>query len=390
MAEKATQHFVPQFYFRLFNERKRYIHLVTKTTSRIIHRASVRKQCARHKYYGSTEFEDFLSTYDSAHGRALNILAENARGSDDFDVENDVFERILEFLMLQRSRVPRAANKIAEMNRQMTLTFLREILLTSTSIPQRLEMIEAINNNTIIYEQDPLESIMLCMQMALPNWPLFSDLNWAVARNCTDMPFVFGDSPVVLYNQYLYEHHHNTGTVGYMCPGLMAILPIGTDLQLVLYDASVYSFSSTTRVVNILDRPVVSRLNALQVLSSIHNVYFGGDTNGEYVRDLIDAHRVSFRDDFNVVRIMPPGSFLVDGVPSEHEILHTFEQQLPISLDLPFLNYPPAPSIHQIPTCRNENLAKTIQPTDNVVGGGSLSADQFLQETLPRIQLPIT
>ena len=170
----------------------------------------------------------------------------------------------------------------------------------------------------------------------------------------------------------------------------MAILPIGTDLQLVLYDASVYSFSSTTRVVNIFDRPVVSRLNALQVLSSIHNVYFGGDTNGEYVRDLIDAHRVSFRDDFNVVRIMPPGSFLVDGVPSEHEILHTFEQQLPISLDLPFLNCPPAPPIHQIPTCRNENLAKTLQPTDNVVGGGSLSADQFLQETLPRIQLPIT
>ena len=390
MAEKGTQHFVPQFYFRLFNERKKYIHLVTKTTSRIVHRASVRKQCARHKYYGSTEFEDFLSTYDSAHGRALNILAENARGSDDFDVENDIFERVLEFLMLQRSRVPRAANKIAEMNRQMTLTFLREILLTSTSIPQRLEMVEAINNNTIIYEQDPLESIMLCMQMALPNWPLFSDLTWAVARNCTDMPFVFGDSPVVLYNQYLYEHNLNTGTIGYMCPGLMALLPIGADLQLVLYDASVYSLNSSTRTVNILDRPVVSRLNALQVLSSIHNVYFGGDTNGEYVRDLIDAHRVSFRDDFNVVRIMPPGSFLVDGVPSENEILHTFEQQLPISLDLPFLNCPPPPPIHEIPICRNENLANSIQPPDNVVNGGSLSAEQFLRETLPRIQLPTT
>jgi len=388
LAEKATQHFVPQFFFRLFNQRRKYIHLVTKDASRVITNASVRKQCARHKYYGSTEFEDFLGSLDGNHGRALNILAANARTCENLSFCDEDRKNILEFMMLQRSRVPRAANKIAETNRQMTLTFLREILATSTTIPRRLELLAAIDNDTIIYDQDPLESIMLSMQVSVPNWQLLLDLSWAVIRNHTQLPFIFGDSPAVLYNQYLYQHHEQTGTIGYMCPGLMVLLPIGADLTLLLYDDAAYSVSSSSSVVHVVDNSIVSRLNVLQVLSSVQNVYCGNQNDGEYVRELIDAHRSSFRDDFTVVRIAPPGAFLVDGMPSENEILHTFEQQLPIRLNLPFLNVNPTPQINEIPTCRNEQLANSISAPDTHSHGGSLSAEQFLEEVLPKIHLP--
>lgn len=379
---------MPQFYFRLFNERQKYIHLATKNTSRVITHASVRKQCARHKYYGSTEFEDFLGSLDGKHGRALNILATAARGCDSFGFSDENRRHVLEFIMLQRSRVPRAANKIAETNRQMTLTILKEILAASTTIPKRLELLAAIDKKTIIYEQDPLESIMLSVRVSLPNWRLLSDLSWVLIRNYAGLPFVFGDSPAVLYNQYLYRHHEQTGTIGYMCPGLMVLLPIGADLTLLLYDDSAYSVSFSSNVVDVVDNSVVSRLNVLQILSAVENVYFGNENDGQYVRELIDAHRSLFREDFNVVRIMPPGAFLVDGVSSEHEILHTFEQQLPISLNLPFLSVKYTPHFNEIPNCRSEQLAKSIAAPETYAEGGSLSAEQFLVETLSKIHLP--
>ena len=69
--------------------------------------------------------------------------------------------------------------------------------------------------------------------------------------------------------------------------------------------------------------------------------------------------------------------------------MQTFEQQLPIALNLPFLNCDNPPLIHEIPFCRDENLANSIQAPDTYSSGGSLSAEQFLEETLPKIHLPI-
>lgn len=51
MPKHAEQHFVPQFYLRNFSEDKKRLHLANIARAKAILNASLRKQCARTKFY---------------------------------------------------------------------------------------------------------------------------------------------------------------------------------------------------------------------------------------------------------------------------------------------------------------------------------------------------
>ena len=50
MAANASHHYVPQFYFKLFNGGERLISVLLTKDGRIIPRASIKGQCTRHKF----------------------------------------------------------------------------------------------------------------------------------------------------------------------------------------------------------------------------------------------------------------------------------------------------------------------------------------------------
>lgn len=70
MASKLNHHFVPKYLFRLFSGGEDYVHLVLKASSKVVFRASIRHQCAHHKFYGTDEIEDYLSMLDGRHATA--------------------------------------------------------------------------------------------------------------------------------------------------------------------------------------------------------------------------------------------------------------------------------------------------------------------------------
>ena len=385
MANKANQHFVPKFFFKLFNGRERYIHLATKQDTKIVKFASIRHQCARHKYYGSKEFEDFLETYDGRHSLALNRLICDLHAPGDVPIAFDQMQSLCEFLSLQRARVPRAAEKLAAMNRQLTLGFLGDIIRTSPRTARNVQILDAIADDTITLDQDPLANIMLAMEGGLTRWKLLSDLQPLLVRNQTDVPFIFGDSPVVFHNEYLHQYNDVVGTIGSGSPGLLVITPIGTNTTLIFYDDAVYQSESS--IVNLVDCDVVSNLNALQAHAAIQNVYFSLDCE-DYVQDLLNTHRAHFKTTYSSTYTAPAGTVLVGGTPTENEVVITLEQQIPIRLQLPFLTFPSPPPTHELPSCRNLAIMNSVRGPTATAAGDGISADKFLAETLSKIKLP--
>ena len=52
MAENANQHYVPQFYFKLFNSGKRQISVLLTKDGRIVLYAPIKGQCAQWPFTG--------------------------------------------------------------------------------------------------------------------------------------------------------------------------------------------------------------------------------------------------------------------------------------------------------------------------------------------------
>src|SRR5436853_90242 len=78
MAKGKNQHFVPQFYFRLFTGGENRIHLLNKKDSRIIRNASIKGQCAKHRFYGSDEIERWLCLLEGQQSVALREIRDLA------------------------------------------------------------------------------------------------------------------------------------------------------------------------------------------------------------------------------------------------------------------------------------------------------------------------
>jgi len=78
MAERANQHYVPQFYFRQFTFGERNIHALLTKTGRLIFNASIKGQCAGHNFYGSKDLESLYSKLEARHRAAFAHLMEIA------------------------------------------------------------------------------------------------------------------------------------------------------------------------------------------------------------------------------------------------------------------------------------------------------------------------
>ena len=164
-----------------------------------------------------------------------------------------------------------------------------------------------------------------------------------------------------------------------MTPGLMAVLPIDSRTQVLLFDAVVYTPDySTAGCIDVFRIADVSLLNALQIHSAEENIYFS-DINAEvYIRELLSAHHQILQTHRGGFVIHSPGKVLVDGNPNTGEILHIFEPQLPITLDLSFLSTASLPPNENPNRPRDPDLAWQIEQSLDMPSESSpIGMDEF-------------
>ena len=350
--KKKNNHFVPQHHFRLFTGGKRYINLASRDGSRFAHGASIKHQCARHKFYGNQQVEDWLQGLENRHApvfRAVKDIAWNTRTTPLSKEEN---HSLREALLLQHARTPRIAHVMASSMNQMMLHVYCEHLRRLPTTSDRKVVVEAIQHGKATIRNSQAFSLKVSLNLIPDSAIAISDLEMLILRNHSTAPFIIGDAPCIHSNHYMRTIDHY-GVLGLMSPGLMIALPLDPRTLVLLYDASAYALdyadSGCHDVIQLAD---VSLLNALQVHAAEENVYFADRSDKAYVCDLLFAHKRHLRD--------PPARFTPHDL-NTGTILQTFEDQLPITLDLSFISTAPLSPDEAPNRPRSSNIAKQVE-----------------------------
>jgi hypothetical protein len=304
-------------------------------------------------------------------------IAWNAR-TKTLSAEED--HHLREAILLQRSRTPRNARLHASSTDQMMLYTYCEYLKALPATPERQATIEAIQRGKATVKNSQFVSLMLSLRLAPRAVMAISDLSLLILRNHTTDPFIMGDAPCVFSNYYM-RAVRDYGVLGFMTPGLMAVLPIDSRTQILLYDAAVYTPEySTAGCIDVFRIADISLLNALQIHSAEENVYFSDESGETYIRELLFAHRHILQDNRGKFAIHGPGNVLINGVPNMNEVLHLFEPQLPITLGLSFMSTASLPPNENPNRPRDPALAEQIcQALGTPSGTPRVDIDEFVR-----------
>ncbi len=387
MSKKLNQHFVPQFHFRLFSDGMRYIHLASREGSRLVKFAGIRGQCARHKFYGDKQTEDWLEKLEARLAPAYRATIEVARGSRT-PLSDEEKGLLREAILLQRSRTPRHARIHASASDQMTLYAFAGYLKALPATAERDAMMSALEQGRATLRDSDLFHLLLSLRIAMRSAIGISDLSILILRNESGTPFVLGDAPCVFSNHYM-RGIRNHGVLGYVTPGLTAVLPIDSWTQVLLFDPAVYRPDySTDGCIVVYELADISLLNALQVHAATANIYFSDVSSESYVLRLLAAHRSTLQDHQGRFVVNRPGQVLINGIPNPSEVLQIFESQLPITLDLSFLKTAVMPRHENPNRPRNPELAKQLKLVHGAPDDASgVSMENFAQWVESQIEV---
>ncbi|HEX8323314.1 MAG TPA: DUF4238 domain-containing protein [Tepidisphaeraceae bacterium] len=349
---RQNQHFVPRYFFRLFSLEKKAICALLKSTGRIIESTSIDKQCAKNNFYGSHEVEHALQLLDGNHCNSIRSLIAAAWGGP--ALKDRSISDLLEFIAVQNARTEFEAEFESTQSEHFAEICFRHFVEHNTDAIFREQAIVAMDAGQVHFKKDRAAAAVLNVKTALDLAFLLSDLSISVLCNQTDYPFIFGDSPVIFYNQWA-RNVSNRGVIGYQSPGLQIFAPIDSYTLVYLFDPSKYSGKCTDgKIVNLVDRSDISQLNAMQLHQSLNNVYFGDPADASYVSKLWDTHSKSLRPHvFGVEKashLIADGKLIEDGfimrrLLNRHPLSLTFSHCTPISeSDYKFI--PRTPELH--------------------------------------------
>ncbi len=329
MAEKERQHYVPRFYFRIFNGDARWICYLSKADSRVVPRASVESQCARHRLYGSKEVEDWLSQREGLYASVFRQLLADIDSGRRPALTSTQRLILCESLLIQRARTPHEYRKNEAAFGGMR-AYIADAWKSSNGDDQPLpgHLSEATPQVSVLLQQ---------MKLAMESAPHLMDLRLVLVVNHASCPLVFGDAPVVFCNQHLW-HVKDRGVLGVRTPGLQVFAPLTPGVAILMFDAKAYSGPALMAdIVTTSKDSDVWQLNMLQLHHSEHCLYFRDPRSASYVEGLWSTSRRKCKPLLGRMHVHPPGSRLIDGRPNRGELLHVFDPHLPVRLDLSFL-----------------------------------------------------
>ncbi len=338
MADRANQHFVPKFYFRNFSTDGCTIGSLLIRDGRVIDRAPIKGQCARKNFYGSKELESLFSDLESQHSLAIIAALDVANNQFCEPISHEEYFRFLQAVMFQRSRTALEIDKSESTREQFLLELFKQYVKSSKN-PRSKEMSDHIAAGNVSIKEPPHVTVCRSIRTALDCVMGITDLSLCLIRNRTDFPFIFSDAPVVFYNSYC-RRVRNRGVLGVQCPSLQIFFPLDPWTLALLFDADKYSGSFKEYLqYDTYSRSDVSQMNVLQMHHALNVVYFRDTEHREYVQDLWNTHRHSFRpikDQLNL-----NADFWVDGKPIDGQLIHKFEPQVGFDLSLSFMQCEP-------------------------------------------------
>lgn len=364
VTDRTNQHFVPQFYFRLFSSDGRTIGTLLTRDGRTIPRAPIKGQCARRNFYGSKELESLFSQMEGRHCIGIRRVLDIANSESSPSLTREEVYRLLQAVMFQRGRTAIEIEKASSSIGKLQLQLFKDYLKHNDQVEHADEIIKLIDTDQITLSEDPCVTIVRSVEVALGSTLGITDLKLCLVRNRTDYPFIFSDAPVVFYNEYC-RNVRNRGVLGIQCPGLQIFFPLDSWTLALLYDGDKYSgpFRDSLQY-DVFNRGDVSQLNAIQLHHSLNAIYFGSPQHEAYAHELWEAHRPTLRtlrDEFVV-----GADFWVDGKPPEGTLIHSFEPQIDFNLSLSFVDCEPISQAEYVYAPRSPELRNEMRRLDEL------------------------
>lgn len=332
MSKKANQHYVPQFYFRLFSVDGRSICVFNRKNGISFTTAPIKGQASKHKFYGSQEIEDAFSTLEGFFSSTLRAL-KNCIDLREISEADQLLT--LQAVMFQRARTLAARNRSQPMNYRLRKLWLEAEINKNEDLSddQKLEYISDLE----LFEIDPLKFHLEQIKVSIEQAHLLGDLTPILLENRTNRPFIFSDSPAVFHNSYN-GNVKLQGVLGFTTPGLQIFFPISEKRVLLLIDSTHYSFKKirSGNVIHIRELRDVAAINSLQMHSAVTAIYYSDYKYVEYVKTIWNQERNKLSE--NLVSVVEAPSFNSNG-GSQGEIVHSFAPMLPVNLKLSFLEH---------------------------------------------------
>jgi uncharacterized protein DUF4238 len=355
--KKINQHYVPQFYFRLFSRDGKHVHSLMPKSGRLIHDAPIKGQCAKYDFYGDGSAEGALSQIENDHAVALRSLIEIAWSETPPDLTPEILATTWQAVALQHSRTELAAELHAETAEAMATESFTRYLMAAPGIKNRDQLVSMMKGASAKVAFSRSVAAIQNVVFALENWLLISDLDFVLLRNSTDYPFVFWDSPVVFVNSYC-RNVTQRGVLGLQTPGLQIFFPIDSDTMIVFFDPATYRRPSTSGIVDLIHESDVSQLNALQLHNHTRSIYFADKVCSEYVTELWGAHRKTVQKPQS--RFVHRDGWLIDGKPRDG-LVQMFNPQPNIRLDLTFIQCDPIEEVQYRFRRRSPHLVAELE-----------------------------
>lgn len=326
MPAYKNQHYVPQFYFRLYSTGGENIWMYNVGDQRCIN-VPIKSQCQEDYFYGKNpEIEQHFSVGEGTFNTLLSRIIQDSSlaGLSDEDLRN-----LRGFVTFQRGRT-QAAKMQAE---EMSDTFAKQILKFHIAGDPTLPFTEEdLKGFRIVDEGAYLEVLLHHLLSPI----LIHDLEIALLLNETEYDFVFSDSPVVTYNQWHRQIQTTSGGSGFQSPGLQIFCPISPRHCLLFFDKDKYSLRSKARPFRIFSRHDVRSINDLQHFSSIDNLYAGSED--QIQRSAIQHAQLGLGKG-------GPQAIVIKEIPHEFDPQRSLmvfgQERIPYDLQLKFLKIQP-------------------------------------------------
>ena len=267
--KKKNQHFVPQFYFRYFNDRKKYISSYLISKKRIIDSCSIADQASKSYFYGDGAVEDEVCEAENVLKKHIDYAMELGR------VDKKVKRGIIQCIQYQHARTEKKRNQTQSV--WQTLEAYVDISKKAKTIDEAKSW---KNENSLgDFDADEKRWQWHSMLLALDTGWAMEDLACTLLRNSSSLPFVFSDSPAVFMNPCMrnFPKHPTTGALS---AGLIVVFPVSPDLCFMFYDSDTYKLKPTygnnfyrkNSVLTILEDDVAT-INTLQFFNAASCIY---------------------------------------------------------------------------------------------------------------------
>ncbi len=338
MADKLNQHFIPQYALRHFSSRCRNISLLLLRSLTPVSNASIKGQCARHRFYGDQKVEHTLSQYEETHAAAIRRLLIQAEQQSQIDAEDVCTLR--QAILLQRFRTPRHIEMFSAMRDDLMKFVFSEAFCESIDEKRlRAYAKSKAKANKVRFPGGAQAIATNSLNYAIQYSPLLGGMELYILVNKTDSPFLMGDAPAVAYNRFALRFA-NRGVLGVNSRGLMLFLPVTSAVQMALVDPNVYSLKcETSPFVHITNIRDIRALNCLQLCSATNCIYCHDAGELDEAVRFVASFTHLLCNDCGVSRVSAASKWLIDGKPRPGQALHSFERQVPFSLSLECLRY---------------------------------------------------